>query len=130
VALTETVAEKFVALTRRAGAELANAGGPRDKSLVRHVYDLHAIRAHYDPAEVIELAREIMLADVEAYGHQFPSYRLNPVGETLRAVAGLAADQRFADLYTAFIRDMVYDEAADFKTALATVAALADGLKA
>lgn len=130
VALTETVAEKFVALTRRAGAELANAGGPRDKSLVRHVYDLHAIRAHYDPAEVIELAREIMLADVEAYGHQFPSYRLNPVGETLRAVAGLAADQHFAELYTAFIRDMVYGEAADFKTALATVAALADGLKA
>ncbi len=63
VALTETVAEKFVALTRRAGAELAEAGGPRDKTLVRHIYDLHAVRAHYDPAAVIALAREIMLAD-------------------------------------------------------------------
>ena len=53
------------------------------------------------------------------------------IGEIVAiAVAGLAADQRFADLYTAFIRDMVYGEAADFKTALATVAALADGLKA
>ena len=37
-----------------------------------------------------------MLADVEAYGHQFPAYRENPVAETLRAVAGLATDDRFA----------------------------------
>jgi hypothetical protein len=128
VALTETVAEKFVALTRRAGAELADADGPRDKTLVRHVYDLHAIRAHYDPVAVIALAREIMLADVEAYGHQFPAYREDPVAETLRAVGGLAADDRFANAYAMFLRDMVYGEAPDFKSALATVSALADRL--
>jgi hypothetical protein len=129
VALTETIAEKFVALTRRAGAELAEAGGPRDKTLVRHVYDLHAVRAHYDPVAVIALAREIMLADVEAYGHQFPAYRDDPVAETLRAVAGLAEDDRFAKAYATFLRDMVYGEALDFKTALASVATLADGLR-
>jgi predicted nucleotidyltransferase component of viral defense system len=33
VALVETAAEKFVALTRRAGAEFAGAGGPRDPTL-------------------------------------------------------------------------------------------------
>lgn len=129
VALVETLAEKFVALTRRAGAELADAGGPRDKTLVRHVYDLHVVRSHYDPAEVIALAREIMRADVEAYGHQFPAYRENPVAETLRAVGGLAADDRFASHYAEFLRDMVYGELPDFKTALATVSALADGLR-
>ena len=129
VALVETVAEKFVALTRRAGAELAEAGGPRDKTLVRHVYDLHIVRSYYDPAEVIALAREIIRADVEAYGHQFPTYRKNPIAETLRAVGGLATDDRFATNYAAFLRDMVYGEAPDFKTALATVSALADGLK-
>ena len=121
VALIETVAEKFVALTRRAGAELADAGGPRDKTLVRHVYDLHAVRSHYDPVAVIVLAKEIMLADVEAYGHQFPAYRQDPVAETLRAVAGLATNDRFARSYAAFLRDMVFGEAPDFKTALATV---------
>jgi len=129
VALVETVAEKFVAQTRRAGAELAEAGGPRDKTLVRHVYDLHIVRSHYDPTEVIALAREIIRADVEAYGHQFPAYRKNPVAETLRAVGGLATDDRFATNYAAFLRDMVYGEAPDFKTALATVSALANGLK-
>lgn len=129
VALVETIAEKFVALTRRAGAELADAGGPRDKTLVRHVYDLHVVRSHYDPAAVIALAREIIRADVEAYGHQFPAYRENPVAETLRAVAGLATDDRFAGYYAAFLRDMVYGEAPDFRTALATISALADGLR-
>jgi hypothetical protein len=129
VALVETVAEKFVALTRRAGAELAEAGGPRDKTLVRHIYDLHVIRSHYDPAEVIALAREIMRADVEAYGHQFPAYREDPVAETLRAVGGLATDDRFASHYAAFLRDMVYGEVPDYKTALATVSELADGLR-
>jgi hypothetical protein len=129
VALVETVAEKFVALTRRAGAELADGGGPRDKTLVRHVYDLHVVRSHYDPGMVIALTTEIIRADVEAYGHQFPAYRENPVAETLRAVAGLATDERFANHYTAFLRDMVYGETPDFKTALATVSALADGLR-
>ena len=129
VALIETVAEKFVALTRRAGAELADAGGPRDKTLVRHVYDLHAVRLHYDPVAMIALAREIMIADVEAYGHQFPAYRQDPIAETLRAVSGLATDDRFARSYVAFLRDMVYGEAPDFKTALATVSALADCLR-
>jgi hypothetical protein len=129
VALTETIAEKFVALTRRAGAELADAGGPRDKTLVRHVYDLHAVRSQYDPAAVIALAREIMLTDVEAYGHQFPAYRKDPVAETLRAVAGLAADNRFGNAYAEFLRDMVYGDAADFSTALDTVSVLADKLR-
>lgn len=44
VALVETIAEKFVALTRRLGAELAVRQGPRDSTLPRHVYDLHVIR--------------------------------------------------------------------------------------
>jgi predicted nucleotidyltransferase component of viral defense system len=130
VALVEMVAEKFVALTRRAGAELADAGGPRDPTLVRHVYDLHMIRAHYDLAEVALLAREIMLADAAAYGHQFPAYRANPVAATLRAVAGLVADAGFAVRYAAFQRDMVYGESADFETAVAAVVALAEQVEA
>jgi len=128
--LVEVIAEKFVALTRRAGAELADAGGPRDPTLVRHVYDLHVTRRHYDPAEVIELAQTIMLADVKAYGHQFPAYRDNPVAETLRAVEGLASDAGFASRYTLFLRDMVYgEERPEFDVVLATITALASLLE-
>jgi predicted nucleotidyltransferase component of viral defense system len=127
--IVETVAEKFVALTRRAGAELADAGGPRDSTLVRHVYDLHVLRPHYDPAEAAMLAQMIMLADAKVYGHQFPAYRDDPVGETLRAVAGLREDHRFAMAYAAFLRDMVYGEVPEFKAALTTVTALSGHLK-
>ena len=128
VALAETAAEKFVALTRRAGAEIAEAGGPRDPTLVRHIYDLHVLRAHYDPAEVSALARTIMLADAKAYGHQFPAYRDNPIAETLRAVAGLAKGPDFANRYAVFRRDMVYGESPEFETAMATITALAGRL--
>ena len=96
---------------------------------MRHIYDLHAVRAHYDGATVIALARQIMRADVDAYGHQFPAYREDPIAETLRAVAGLSDDDRFANAYTLFLRDMVYGDVVDFSTALATVSALAEGLK-
>jgi hypothetical protein len=116
-------------LTRRVGAELADAGGPRDPTLVRHVYDLHVMRAHYDPSEVVALARTIMLADAKAYGHQFPAYRDDPVAETVRAVEGLRKDPDFADRYTAFRRDMVYGESPEFETAMATITALAGRLR-
>jgi len=129
VSIEETVAEKFVALTRRAGAEFADAGGPRDPTLVRHIYDLHVLRAHYDPAAVVALARTIMLADVEAYGHQFPAYRTDPIAETVRAAGRMAGDQGFAARYSAFLRDMVYGEKAEFNTALLTIGGLAHYLK-
>ena len=129
VALAETVAEKFAALTRRAGAELADAGGARDKTLIRHVYDLYVLREHYDPAAVAALVNEIIAADVEAYGHRFPAYRKNPIAETLRAASMLAADDRYAGCYAAFPRDMVYGEAPGYGTALAAVLGLADGLR-
>lgn len=44
--------------------------------LVRHIYDLHAIREYYDIREVSALAREIIKADAETYGHQFPAYEM------------------------------------------------------
>jgi hypothetical protein len=44
-------------------------------------------------------------------------------------VAGLATDDRFTSYCAAFLRDMVYGEAPDFRTALATISALADGLR-
>jgi predicted nucleotidyltransferase component of viral defense system len=128
-AIAETAAEKFVGLTRRAGAELAGVQRDRDPTLVRHIHDLHAIREHYDPADVAALAREIMLADAATYGHQFPAYRDDPLAETLRAVEAIAADAGFARGYATFQRDMVYGKASDFGTAIATLKAMAELLK-
>ena len=105
--IAETAAEKFVALTRRAGSELAGLQREHDPTLIRHVYDLHAIRAHYVPAEAAALARDVMQSDAESRGHEFPAYAANPLAETLRAVEGLASSKEYAEDFAVLQRDMV-----------------------
>ncbi len=128
MAITQTAAEKFVALTRRTAAEIA-AGGPRDPTLARHIYDLHVIRAHYDAAEVAALAREIMPHDAAVFGNQFPAYRANPMAETLRAIQALEADPGYAQRYAEFCRLMVYGETAEYGACMATLGELSEQLR-
>jgi hypothetical protein len=128
VSIVETAADKFVGLTRRAGAELAGLDEP-DPTLVRHLHDLHALREHYDAGDVIALASEVMLGDVEAYGNQFPAYRENPLRETLRAVEGLAADPDYARRYAEFQRLMVYGAKVEYAACIGTLRDLADQLR-
>lgn len=128
-AVAETAAEKFVALTRRAGSELAGLREQRDPTLVRHIYDLHAIRDHFDPSDVALLVREIMVVEAETRADNYPAYRDNPLRETLRAVAGLAASPEYSASYASLLRDMVYGEGATFETAIATLKTLAEELK-
>jgi hypothetical protein len=129
VSIAQTAAEKFVALTRRTAADIGEAGGPRDPTLARHVYDLHVIRGHYDVAEVVALARAIMPHDAEVFGNQFPAYRADPIRETLRAVEALERDKRYAQRYAEFQRDVVYGELPAYADALSTIGALARQLQ-
>jgi predicted nucleotidyltransferase component of viral defense system len=128
-AIPESAAEKLVALTRRGGAELAGLREERDPTLVRHLYDLHLIREHYDPADVAALAREIMVDDAKTYGRDFPAYQADPLAETLKAIDGLAASVDFANDYATFRRNMVFGESPTFETAIATLKALAEQLR-
>ena len=127
VSIVETVAEKFVALTRRAGAEFADAGGPRDSTLVRHVYDLHVLRAHYDAGRgrvwrkrscgrMLKLRPPIPgLPRVIPWPRHF-----GPSPE--------CPSTRLPGPYASFLRDMVYGELQSFDQALATIADLAGRL--
>lgn len=127
--LVETSAEKFVALTRRAGAELVGLRDKRDPTLVRHIYDLHVIRDLYDAADVATLAREVMAADADLRRKDFPAYQADPIAETLKAVEGIVADEEYRAAYAGFCRDMVYgDDVPDFDTAIATLKELAQRL--
>lgn len=128
VSISETAAEKFVALTRRAGAEFAGIRQKRDPTLVRHLHDLHAIRDHYDAADVASLAREIMVVDAGSRARDYPAYQADPLGETLRAVESIAVSTEAAVDYSRFSRDMVYGEAVDFTTAVGALRALAKHL--
>lgn len=126
--VVESAAEKLVALTRRAGAELAGLRKPHDSTLVRHIYDLHEIKTHYDTADVAALAREVMIDDAATRGRHFPAYQRDPLAETIRAIDGIAADEHFSNSYAAFTRDMVYGAAPDFATAIGTLKSLAGHL--
>jgi hypothetical protein len=59
----------------------------------------------------------------------FPAYQADPLTETLKAINGIAADQGFARDYAAFRRDMVYGEAPESRTAMATLRLLAQHLR-
>ena len=125
VSITQTAAEKFVALTRRTGAELADSTGRRDSTLARHIYDLHIIRANYDTAEVAALARAIIPHDADIFGNQFRAYRADPLTQTQHAVSALGSDSQYAQRYADFLRDMVYGDRPDYKDAMATVKEIA-----
>lgn len=125
----ETAAEKFVALTWRAGSELAGLRKERDPTLVRHIYDIHMTRSEFDEKEVVALVHEVLLAETENRGDRFPAWKKDPIGETLRAVEGIPMDKVFVAGYGSFLQNMVYGDKPDLATAMGTVQALAGLLK-
>lgn len=124
VSIRETAAEKFVALTRRIAAERDLPVDQRDSTLARHIYDLHALRGHYDLDAVAGMIPAIMQTDAEAFGNQFPPYRDDPLRETLRAIATLDADVDYAREYDRFQRLMVYGESVEYGAGVETLRAL------
>lgn len=129
VSITQTAAEKFVALTRRVAAEVGQGGGPRDATDIRHVYDLHLTRAHYDLSEVAALARKVMEADAALFGHQHTAYRDSPLLQTEAAMRALHEDAEYARRYSVFCQSMVFGERPEYSEAVATVSALAVALR-
>lgn len=121
VALSETAAEKFVALTRRAGEAFAR-GRDLDPTLVRHVYDLFRLEGHYDADEAVLLAHDVMKADVE---RGYDAYKADPLAETRLTAERLAGDADFRDGYDSLMANMVYGDQPDFELAMAVFARFA-----
>jgi len=67
-----------------------------------------------------------MLHDASVFGNQFPSYRDDPMAETLRAISALQSDQEYASRYVSFQRDMVYSDPIEFAVCLGTLNELAE----
>ena len=56
-------------------------------------------------------------ADADLRGKDFPAYEADPLGETLKAIEGIAVDAENRTAYADFCRDMVYgDDVPDFAT--------------
>lgn len=107
VAVDETAAEKFVALTRRIAAERAE-GPKRDQTLLRHVYDLHQLRGDLDLARLRSLLRDVLRREGENRGGHPPHFGENPVAVSRAAIHLLREGGSYARDFEAFVRDMVY----------------------
>jgi hypothetical protein len=125
VSVTQTAAEKLVALTRRTAMDLAGLSRDADPALVRHIYDLHMMRGHVDHGQVASMAREIAAADGQEFRNQYPAYYADVVSETGKALTALRTNPIYRSRYTAFVAAMVYGEQVGFDEALGTVTDLA-----
>jgi len=126
VSVTETAAEKLVALTRRSAMELAGLSRGHDRTLVRHIYDLHMIRDHIDMPKAIELIRLIARQDADEFKNQFPAYFADIAGESRKAIDAWTQPHAGRDLYFNFVAAMVYGAQVDFKDAMSTTVAMVD----
>jgi hypothetical protein len=126
VSVTETAAEKLVALTRRIAMELAGLSRDPDPTLVRHIYDLHLMQEHIDPSHVAALARDIAAADAQEFRNQYPAYAADIAGETRKALDALRTDLTYRSRYGDFVIAMAYGERPEFDVALASVVALTE----
>ncbi len=125
VSLDQTAAEKLVSLTRRIAMERAGISRAPDPTLVRHIYDLHALREHIDPAAVAALARDAAEADAVQFRRQDPAYAADIAGVTRDVLAAIQTDPVYRSQYHAFMAAMVYGKRPEFDEAMATVVSLA-----
>lgn len=107
VDVTETAADKFVALTRRISEE-QHKQQPRDGSLLRHAYDLYCVRSHIDLSHMRPLMGSILESDRRSRSRGFPAYADNPQAVSRNAIETLAKDSDYAEAFDGFQRDMVY----------------------
>ena len=107
VDIGETAADKFVALTRRI-AEEQHTQRDRDRTLLRHVYDLYRLRPHVVPKDLQPMIREVMENDRKTRSRKFPAYAENPAAVSLDAIEILAGDDSYTREFELFQRDMVY----------------------
>jgi hypothetical protein len=125
VSVTQTAAEKLIALTRRTAMEMAGLSRDIDPALIRHVYDLHMMRDHIDVAQAAALAGEIARTDAAEFRNQYPAYADDPAGETRKALEALRSNPAHTRRYEDFVTAMVYGEQTPFGEAMSTVTDLA-----
>lgn len=111
VAVTETAAEKWVALTRRVATAL-HRNHYRDPNLVRHLYDLYKINQNgrFINEEFKCIVSEIIAADREQFKNHNKDYYENPVGEIKRTLNELERDYAWRECWDQFTHVMVFDK--------------------
>lgn len=123
VSLDEAVAEKLVSFPRRLALQLSSheedpsvalrEESGWDKSLVRHLYDVHRIVSHKPDLanggnSMGLLIDTVITKDAMDFRGKHPEFLENPLGELAKAVQFAKGSRELAAQYEAFVKDMVY----------------------
>lgn len=120
ISVDETAIEKWVGLTRRIVA-IEREYHTDDETLIRHVYDLNAIKqANRINADFFTLAKAIVSNDARQFKNQHPEYSVDPRGEIQLSLTLLKDNPLWKQRYQKFIEEMVYDNtpALEYETAI------------
>lgn len=123
ISVDETAIEKWVGLTRRVVA-IERGYDPEDNALVRHIYDLNAIKqANKINNNFITLASAIVVSDAKQFKNRHSEYLANPGAEIRESLALLKNKPAWKEHYQKFLLDMVYDSstAIEYEKAVATI---------
>jgi predicted nucleotidyltransferase component of viral defense system len=120
VSVNETAIEKWVSLTRRIAA-IEREYHRDDPMLIRHVYDLIAIKqADKINESFFNLAHPTVHYDARQFKNQHPEYFNHSIAEILRSLEILKKKRLWKERYQRFIDSMVYDKTAvlDYENAI------------
>lgn len=110
ISINETAIEKFVALTRRIIA-IERKYHYDDPNLIRHVYDLNAIKyANKIDDNFLKLAKMIINYDAEQFKTQHFEYTIDPNNEIRQSLSILKNKSLWRARYQEFIETMVYEK--------------------
>lgn len=123
VASDETAIEKWVGLTRRIAA-IERQYQYDDESLVRHIYDLNAVKQAGRINDIFfNLAKVIVNSDAKQFKNQHPEYFNDPANEIRQSLEILKNKETWKERYQQFTNSMVYDKIAmsDYDSAVLTL---------
>lgn len=111
VDIQSTASEKLVALLRRTAQVDRDSFRKDDKTLVRHVYDLHLIvESGCDLEPIGPLLQQVMKTDAEQFGRQHEQFLADPKAEMLHGLRCLQTNPIHKERYETFIGPLVYHE--------------------
>jgi predicted nucleotidyltransferase component of viral defense system len=110
IAIEETLAEKWVALTRRVSAT-ERGYLKSENTLIRHLYDITSIiksnKITDDFHNIVKLTIE---KDSLQFKTQHPEYHAEPMKEIERSLSLLEIDKTWEKSYQDFLNDMLFDK--------------------
>lgn len=129
VSVGSTACEKLISLLRRTAAFARNnSNHADDKTLIRHVYDLHLIFESLDsPQSLKAMVQQVIETDQKKFSNKHSEFRDDPSSELQYGLSILINQPHHNERYNQFIGPLVYHQSpASWDEAIASVTTLTE----